>query len=208
MKSLLYAAVVATLALPGVSQAGEYCGKLRTNHFGPYDYRTDKDKLPIVENAHFTDTVEAGIKGNTDLLGADLDYTLQAFPNHHRALSTLARVALRTKSVQLEKSPFPVECYFERAYRFAPDDGIARAAYGTYLFGVGRYKEALAVYKQAIELAPEDPSINYNLGLTYLKQNDPDKANVYAHKAYDLGYPLPGLKNQLVKAGKWTETAR
>jgi tetratricopeptide (TPR) repeat protein len=209
MKTILYAAAAAALGLCGTASAENdaYCGKLHTNHYGPYDYRTEKDKLQIVEIAHFTKEVELGEKGNTDLLGGDLDYTLQASPNHHRALATLTRVALRNKSVHLEKSKFPVECYFLRAIQFAPDDGVARAAYGTYLFGLGRYDKALTVYKEAIALAPEDPMINYNTGLAYLKKNDFEHANLYAHKAYDQGYPLPGLKNQLVKAGKWTEKA-
>jgi TPR repeat protein len=204
MKTIIRTALLAALALSSASHAGEFCGKIE-NHYGPFDYRTDKDKLPIVEHAHFTEEVEQGIKGNTDLLGGDLDYTLRAFPNHHRALATLVRVALRDKTVQLEKTKYPVECYFDRAHRLAPDDGIAWGIYGTYLYGVGRYDEALAIYKQALSLAPDDPAINYNLGLAYAKKKDFAKANEYAHKAYELGYPLPGLKNQLVKAGKWTD---
>jgi tetratricopeptide (TPR) repeat protein len=212
MKTILYAAAVAALTLPGIVSGAEsnnmYCGKLHTNHYGPYDYRKDKDKLPIVENAHFTENVEQGISGNTDLLGGDLDYTLQAFPNHHRALVTLVRVALRDKTVQIPRAKYPVECYFERAQRFAPDDGIARATYGTYLFGLRRYDRALAVYQDALTLEPNNAMIHYNLGLAYLKKNDFEHALEHAHKAYDMGYPLPGLKNQLVKAGKWTEPAQ
>jgi tetratricopeptide (TPR) repeat protein len=207
MKTILYAVAAAALALSGNASAenDDYCGKLRTNHYGPYDYRTDKDKLPIVENAHFTKEIEQGIRGKSSYLGSDLDYTLQAFPNHHRALVTLVRIALRDKTVHIPYSQFPVECYFDRAYRFAPDDGIARATYASYLYGVGRYDKALAVYQEAVALDPDNPMINYNLGLAYLKKNDFEHANQYAHKAYEQGYPLPGLKNQLVKAGKWTE---
>jgi hypothetical protein len=207
MKIMLYAAAAAALALSGTAQAEQdsYCGKLHTNHYGPYDYRTDTDKLPIVENAHFTKEVEQGIKGNTSYLGADLDYTLQAFPNHHRALVTLVQISLRDKTVHIPYAKFPVECYFDRAFRFTPDDGIARATYGTWLYGMGHYDKALAAYKDAIALDPENPMINYNLGLAYLKKGDFDHANLYAHKAYEQGYPLPGLKNQLAKAGKWTE---
>ena len=34
------------------------------------------------------------------------------------------------------------------------------------------------------------------------------EANEYAHKAYALGFPLPGLKQLLVTAGKWQEPTR
>ena len=51
--------------------------------------------------------------------------------------------------------------------------------------------------KTAIELEPDNATINYNLGLLYLKAKDYDKAAEYADKAYALGFPLPGLRNQL-----------
>jgi tetratricopeptide (TPR) repeat protein len=205
MKIIVYATAVAALAIPGLASAGQFCGPLE-NHYGPYDYRTDKGKLPIVDHAHFTEPVEAGIRGSTgDEVGGDLDYTLRAFPNHHRALATLARIALRDKTLQVKQTKWPVECYFLRAEQFAPDDAAVHTSYGSYLFGVGQHEKALNEYKQALALDPENPTINYNLGLAYVKKNDYEHALQHARKAYDQGYPLPGLKNQLVKAGKWTD---
>ena len=43
-------------------------------------------------------------------------------------------------------------------------------------------------------MAPEDPTYNYNLGLVYYKTKQFKEANEHAHKAYALGFPLPGLK--------------
>jgi tetratricopeptide (TPR) repeat protein len=205
MKNLIYAVAVVVLASPGIATAEDYCGSLYGPHYGPYDYRTDKIKLPVVDNAHFPPEVERGESGKSSYLGDDLSYTLIAFPNHHRALATLTRIALRDKVVQIPHSKFPVECFFLRAHQFAPDDPIVLATHGTWLFGVGRYEDALKVYKEAVALDPENPMINYNIGLAYLKINDFDHAIEHARKAYVQGYPLPGLKNQLVKAGKWTD---
>jgi tetratricopeptide (TPR) repeat protein len=205
MKSILYAAAAAALAFSGTASAENYCGSLHGSHYGPYDYRSDKEKLPIVENAHFTPEVEKGESGKSSYLGDDLSYTLIAFPNHHRALVTLTRLSLRDKVVQIPHSKFPVECFFIRALQFAPDDATARATYGTWLYGLGRYDKALSVYQEAVALDPDNPMINYNLGLLYVKKNDFGRANLHAHKAYEQGYPLPGLKNQLVRAGKWTD---
>ena len=50
--------------------------------------------------------------------------------------------------------------------------------------------------------------INYNLGLLYCKKKDFDSAEIYAEKAYKLGFPLLGLKKMLIGAGKWREVPK
>lgn len=52
----------------------------------------------------------------------------------------------------------------------------------------------------------KSPEIDYNLGLIYLELGDVDAAAKRAHIAYNLGYPLPGLKRKLQRLGKWQET--
>jgi tetratricopeptide (TPR) repeat protein len=187
------------------------CGDL-VNAYGPFDYRranTDfADSIRLVEHAHFTPEVEAGIKGNSGTVGADLDYTLRAFPNHTRALSAMGRLGILQKTLRLPGANYPVECYYDRAIRFAPDDGTVRATYGSYLFSRGQSEQAMKMFTQAVELEPENASINYNAGLAYVKAKDYVLANKYAQKAYSMGFPLPGLKNQLVSAGKWDESVR
>lgn len=44
--------------------------------------------------------------------------------------------------------------------------------------------------------------INYNLGLVSLELGDMEDAEKYAKLAYKLGYPLPGLRRKLEKAGR------
>ncbi len=58
-------------------------------------------------------------------------------------------------------------------------------------------------YQEAFRLQPEDATTNYNLGLMYLKEKDYEQAIVHAKTAYELGFPLPGLRNKLMKTGKW-----
>lgn len=202
--------VVAALAvsLSAGAQAANYCGELK-NHYGPFDYRLrGQVNLEIVEEAHFTAEVEAGISGSTGYLGGDLDYTLRAIPNHARALATIAKVGLRDKTVKVPHTRWPVECYFDRAIRFAPDDGAVRATYGSYLFALGKTDEALSMLKVATELSPDDAVIHYNTGLAYLKKKDYANARRHAKAAYDKGFPLPGLKNKLVEAGQWEQAAQ
>ena len=44
--------------------------------------------------------------------------------------------------------------------------------------------------------------INYNLGLILLELGDLDGAARHAELAYDLGYPLPGLRAKLQRLGR------
>lgn len=207
MKRSTWIAGLVLVTIGGPGFAANYCGEIK-NAYGPFDYRKPEfvAERELVTMAHFTEEVQAGVRGNTGQIGGDLDYTLRAIPNHPGALATMAKVALAKKTAVVIGAHYPVECYFDRAIRFVPDDGAVRAAYGNYLFALGKTDQALVMYRAAAELAPEDAAINYNLGLAYLKVKDYDKANEFAKKAYALGFPLPGLKNLLVAAGKWTDT--
>ncbi|MDT8363056.1 MAG: tetratricopeptide repeat protein [Nitrosomonas sp.] len=193
----------ATAARPGAM----YCGELAGASYGPFDYVNRhrlKAELNIVEIAHFTYDVENLIRGNSsEHIGGDLNYTLHAWPNHHRALVSLARLSIREKSTRLPGFKYPVECYFDRAIRMNATDTRVRSIYGGYLLQRGRNKEAIEQLEIAVNLEPDNATALYNLGLLYLKQKKYEKANEYAQKAYKLDFPLPGLKNKLISAGKW-----
>jgi tetratricopeptide (TPR) repeat protein len=182
------------------------CGAL-DNAYGPFDY-TDaadrSDKLPIVEQFHFSADVENLRRGQSSSILGDLDYTLRAFPNHHRALNAMARYLLDNPTAAVP--PFrSADCYFNRALRFRPADGTARMIYGTYLFKRGQRQEALQRYEEALALLPESAEAHYNMGLLQLELKRTSKALEHAHKAYALGYPLQGLKNKLKRAKAWKE---
>ncbi len=210
MRSIQAGIALFLLAAGGLAEAASICGDLQ-NAYGPYDYRRRAEfveNFRLVEGGHFTASVENGIKGKSGTIGADVDYVLRAIPNHPRALATMARQGLKEKKVKLPGANYPVECYFDRAIRFAPDDGAVRATYGNYLFALGQDDMALKMFAAAVDLSPEDATINYNAGLAYFKKKDYEKANMYAQKAYALGFPLPGLKNKLVQAGQWKVAAQ
>ena len=185
-----------------------YCGELqRVNQFGPFDY-LDRFNLPkelnLVEIAHFTSEVENLIRGNTSATPAgDLDYTLRAWPNHHRALVTLVKYSIREKSTQIPGLKWPVECYFDRAIRMNAKDAQVRSIYSAFLSHHNRNREALEQLEVAANLEPDNATILYNLGLLYFKQKNYEKARHYAKQAYALDFPLSGLKNKLIRAGKW-----
>lgn len=49
--------------------------------------------------------------------------------------------------------------------------------------------------------------LDYDLGLICLEMRDSDEAVKYARRAYELGYPLPGLRDKLIRLGAWKEPA-
>lgn len=179
------------------------CGSL-VNHYGPFDYRVDLSRLPIVEKHHFTPEIE---RLAVRAPAGELAYTLHAFPNHHRALMSLVRLGERSKSERPGKLSMTVECYMLRAEHFAPDDAMVRMISGVYY--LKRKKPELAVERleRAQKLGSGDPNVLYNLGLAYLELGDRVKALDFAHQASAAGFPLEGLKNRLKRAGAWREPA-
>ena len=170
---------------------------------GDYTHADDREGLGVVEQFHFTPDVEGLIKGASGPLGGDIGYTLDHFPNHHRALGAMTRLALRDKNRKPNGANYTIDCYFERAVQFRPKDAKVRSLFGSYLLALGQADAALDQLEQAAALEPDNPTAHYTLGLIYLKKKDYDKAGASADKAYGMGFPLPGLKNKLVAAGQW-----
>ena len=185
------------------------CGPL-TNAFGPYDYRTSpQDRRRLVESFHYDIAMESIRRGDakkaTGAIWGDLDYTLRAFPNHPQALRAIDRLTWELQIDRVNSTFKSARCFFLRAVAFQPDDGSVRLLFGLYLYKRGEVAQALAQLEAAQALSPDDRNVQYNLGLAYLQMKDYPRALASAHKAYALGFPLPGLRNLLKKAGKWTE---
>lgn len=189
-----------------VANAVNACGSLNSAD-GPYDYRTDKDSLPIVESVHFPPIVENLIAGNRGYLGGDLDYTLRAFPNHHCALVSVMNYGLRQKTEQPRDLPRPVECYFERAIRFRPQDAQTRLIYATFLKRHERLDEALQQVKVASEFPALLPIKRQSIGLFYVESTRFDMARAMAWRNLELGTRSEALIARLIAAGLWQEPA-
>lgn len=203
LRSILVIAACAA-ALPAAAQKVNACGPIGGG-YGPYDYRTDRDKLGIVERPHFPPIVEALIKGNRGSLGGDLGYTLRAFPNHHRALVAVTRYGEKLKTPHPRDLQYPVECYYDRALRFRPDDAIVRMLYAQFLAKAGRVPEGLHQLSFATTYAENNAFTHYNIGLIYLDLKEYGKALEQAHRAYALGFDRAELRDRLQAAGKWVE---
>jgi tetratricopeptide (TPR) repeat protein len=198
------AAALAFASFSPLTRADDSCGSLE-NGYGPFDYYTHRDKLPIVERHHFTADVEFLRKHLTGPFGADIDYTLRAFPNHPRALGAMIRLGELEQRELPAGARYSIYCYIERAIRFRPNDGNAQLMMATFLLKKGRGDEAAVHLERAVALAGDDGNLHYNLGLAFYRLQRWDEALIHAHTAYRLGFDLPGLRKLLTAAGKWQE---
>lgn len=201
--------VCAPLPSAQAQVSAELCGPLyKPPAAAPWDYRRDKHFHALVENAHFTAQVENLIKGDTgNKVGPDIDYTLYRFPNHPRALMAVIRLGQKFPDPRTELLPRPVECYFERGIRFAPDDLVVRMLYARFLHGVSRIPEALKQLALVESKAEGNPLTYRSLGLLYLEMQEYEKALEQAWRLEVLAPGVTTLRDALVKAGRWREPA-
>lgn len=186
-------------------EANNPCGSLYSI-YGPFDYRTDRDKLPVVETRHFTPQVELLVRGQTGTLpGPDLDYTLSKFPNHHRALISLVKLGDKLKTEHPPGMAYSVECYFERGLRFRANDNVVRLMYAQFLSNRKRSEEAMNQLSLARVFAKDNAMSHYNIGLVYMDMEAFDKAQEQAILVKQLGYFNPFLEEKLRQAGHWNE---
>ena len=209
--TIVLSVMALTVSQTVISQeiSGETCGDPFNNGVGPFDYTDPKDRgtsdrIPIVEAYHFNAKVESLQGGMSSAhVMDDLDYTLRAVPNHHRALYAVAKHQLQVGVENMR--PRTAECYFERAITFRPRDSNVHLVFGIFLQQSGKESASEAQYLRAIEIDESSAEAYYNLGLLYLEMGKNDKALTSARMAYDLGYPLQGLKNMLIRSGDWED---
>lgn len=161
--------------------------------------------MEIVEKHHFTHEVETLRAGITSSVAGDIGYTLRVRPNHHRALLAITRLALKTNSERPQGSSMSIDCWFVRAKRMSPNDGMVYAIFSTYLARRNRKAEAMENAEQAAAIAPESKNVQYNVAAAYLTVKEYAKAVEHAKRAEELGHPMPSVKNKLKQLGAWKE---
>jgi tetratricopeptide (TPR) repeat protein len=172
---------------------------------GPFDYRTERRMLEVVETFHFPPASENLIKPTQGSFGGNFSYALIAFPNHHRALAALIRLSDREKTDKPRGSTFTTDCFFRRALRFAPDDTVARMLYVQYLISRQRRDDAVLHLNAVEEYAQDSPETLQNLGLLRMELGDFEAALKEAHKVMALGFNPRLLREQLVQKGRWRD---
>lgn len=190
--------------LPLLAQVSpQLCGSIAE---GLPDYRSPKDTyVQQIEGAHFPPQVELLVRGNRGSLAGDITYTITRIPNHHRALVSIMRLGERVKQDPIPGFEYPVECYFERALRFRPDDAIARMLYSQFLIKRGRNEDALRQLESAAYYGRDNPQTQSNVGLLYTDMKQYEQALRQARLAYDLGFLSPELEKRLRDTGQWRD---
>lgn len=217
-----FSVIVASVLLLASNPVGaELCGgPLSDNNFGrPLDYTSSHDKygysggqgnkLLIVEKHHFNRDVEMLIAGMQGPLPGDIHYTLKQFPNHYRALNTMAKWHLQNPNPRDEDCGdcldwlLSAECYFARAIALTPEDPMIYYIFGLYLHKKGDLDKAVNAYNDAATLGLDTAEFHYNMGLLLVDTRDYESARVHALKAYSMGAGFPGLQNKLKSIDKW-----
>lgn len=173
---------------------------------GPNDYYDPTPRIQevvhSVQHLHLSRAIAMIEAGKTDhYTWQELDFTLRWFPNHPLGLKTMSDFLLKYPSAAPPGKN--ADYYFDKAIEFRPDDSVVHTLYGIYLHKEKKYKQALKEYEIAEQLKPDSADLQYNMGLLYVKLKDYKNALKHAHEAYKLGHPLPGLRDELKKAGYW-----
>lgn len=193
----------------GSTFKGEAC-EGGTIPYGPFDYTNfahKAQKLAIVEAYHYTKDIQLLIKGHTGYITDDLNYTLTAFPNHHKALNTAMNYQLIYKreidSKHRPAFPSPIECYFQRAIRFSPKDVVSYMIFASYLRKTKHFPEADAIYQKALKITPEESALRHSYGMFLVESKKYPEAMEQARIIYGKKYPRQTLKKALEKSGHW-----
>lgn len=177
------------------------CGEL-FNSTGPYDFR-DPSKANVWNindtwRNHYDPAVARMKEGEySSRVMHDIDFLLRVFPNHYPALALAMEYEFRGGKLTHRST----ECYFDRARRFVPKDVKVVVMEASYFRKKGAKQKALGSFEDALEMEPTSIDVNYNAGLFFAETGEYERAATCARVAYRGGYPLPGLRNKLEKAG-------
>jgi Tfp pilus assembly protein PilF len=138
--------------------------------------------LKLVEDYHVTPVPSSIREGRLNAALADLNYTLERFPNHPRALQFVSVVA------QLRKQPGVAFPYFEKAVNLFPQHALTHSQYGLFLVSVGEIDKGLQVLERSIEIDPKLSAGYAALAHAYAKKGDLPRSREAAQKARELGF--------------------
>lgn len=194
-----FASVLMAVLLSGFGFAGTVSPQdiVARDYYLASGDRAATQALRNVERYHYEPALKALQARRYQGAQGDLEFILRYFPNHPQALDKLGEVGLGLKR------PDIAEQRFRSAIERYPQHHETYVVYGTFLHRLGRVDAAIAQYQKALEINPDSPYGNYNLGLAYMDRKDYLQANLHAQRAYELGVSFPGLRKKLQQAGAW-----
>jgi tetratricopeptide (TPR) repeat protein len=148
------------------------------------------DYMRIMTGAHVATIPRWLDEGRIGNAIADLQYTLERFPNHPEALLYMGLVA------RITKNPGLAFTYYQNALTQYPQYAITHFQYGQFLLRVGDVDKAIEALKRSIAIDPKWAGGHAGLAHAYAKKGDMVKAREATDKARELGYTgqlPPGL---------------
>lgn len=136
---------------------------------------------------------------------AEIDWTLARYPNHQVALSLLVSYSLAGGKAYDFQQP---DCYFKWAREFAADDLNVLMAEAYLKWRTGKSEEAIEIYQEALKIDSQSSTAAYNIGLIFFEKKNYNEATKYAAVAYELGYPLPALRQKLADIGYYLNSQK
>jgi Tfp pilus assembly protein PilF len=100
---------------------------------------------------------------------------------------------------------FPIDCYFDRATRFRPEDTVVRTLFGLYLGQVGRLPDAMKQFEAADYYAKDNAFTHNNIGLALFELKQYEAALHQAHLAAKLGFAPTLLADKLRSVNQWKD---
>ena len=194
-------AIAVTMAMTVSPRAGAAIG----SESGVWDYyrahlSTDSARaLSNVEKHHLNEGITRMNSGGHRGALAEFTFILDRFPNHPRALALLSELCdVKWKDLRCES-----DVIFQRAIAINPRVSQTYVLDGLHHQRRGRRGDAIKAYHRALDINPRSANAHYNLALAYVDEKRFDLANLHGQASYALGFPLPGLKEKLSKAGHW-----
>jgi tetratricopeptide (TPR) repeat protein len=170
------------------------------NYYDPSE-KAQKD-LRIVQKYHLGKAMNHLKEGRPTAAFSQFAFIVRYFPNYPEVLQHMVQIAAPRKNMRQQ-----MEEYLIKAVKIYPEAYPTYVIYGDFLQKVGEMSRAIKQYNIALQYDPNFSEAHYHLGLAYFKLKEYQLANVHAHKAYILGYPLPGLREMLKKVGEWKPPA-
>jgi len=134
----------------------------------------------------------------------EMNYTMRNIP----ASSQIAnKVAADLATALMEKGEdAQAQRLLSRQIESQPQGEQAYLASALVFHRSGNYSKALVILQQGLaNVVNPSAELYYMIGLVSVDLNKFAEAADYASKAYEMGYPLPGLKDRLIRSGHWPE---
>jgi Tfp pilus assembly protein PilF len=169
------------------------------DYYNPGTGTDERAYFRNVHSYHLQPGIEKLMKGQLSAAYQDFEFILDSFPNSPQTLNLMSELCVnRWKSPKCE-----VDSRFEKAVATNPQIAMTYVLYGMHLHRRGNLDQAAEKLNVALSLSPDSVNAHYNLGLVYFDMKKYELANTHAQQSYALGAEPPGLRNKLVKAGKW-----